>query len=159
MSTGCPAVGYDGSRTKEDRMRGLAIVLLLLVCAPATAETTLTKGGAHDCGKAPAVKITTGKGTYRFKGKCTQISVNGGKNKVTVEWADKVHVGGSDNTLTIGGADDLDVGGSGNTVNIDTIGTIDVGGKRNKIRWKKAKSGDQPKVTDHAAGNTITQAK
>lgn len=145
--------------TKEDKMRGLAIALLLLACAPAAAETNLTKSGAHDCGKAPVVKITTGKGTYRLRGKCTHLSVNGGKNKVTLEWADKVHVGGSNNTLTIGGVDDLDIGGSDNTVTTETVGTIDVGGKRNRIKWKKAKSGDQPKVTDHAAGNTITQTK
>lgn len=131
-------------------MRDMKRVLAVCCCAavlgvaPALADKTFNAGSGAtvDCSKDPKVSINHGKGTYTFTGKCTQISVNGGDNKLTVE-----------------SVESLDVNGSTNTIAVDAVGTLNVNGSSNKITWKRGVKGDKPSVTALGSGNAISQAK
>jgi len=120
------------------------IVSLLVVLTPALvhADKSLEKGTTWNCKTDPVVHIGNGDGKYTFTGECKKISVGGGENKLTIESVDVLDVGGAENVITVG-----------------TVGTIDVGGSDNKITWKKAKSGDKPKLKGQPDKNTVTQAK
>jgi hypothetical protein len=123
-------------------MKRIAILLLTIAPAVASADKELAKGATWDCKKDPVVHIGNGKGTYTFKGACTSIAVAGGQNTLKIEAVDTLTVGGAKNKITVG-----------------TVDTIDVGGAGNKITWKKAKTGDKPTLTGQPDKNTITKAK
>ena len=123
----------------------MRLIALLLVLVPAVvhAEKVFKKGENEtwDCATDPVVRIAMDKGTFGFLGECKKITVSGKKNVVTVQSVTKISVGGS-----------------GNLVQIEEAGTIAVSGKSNQVTWKKAKTGDAPKVTK-GRGNTVEQAK
>jgi hypothetical protein len=118
------------------------ILCLFLVVAPVVAYAdknfTSGKGATWDCKKDPKVNISHGKGVYTFKGACTQINLNGGKSKLTIESVDELNVASAGNTITIG-----------------TLGTINLVGANNKVTYKAAKEGDTATVNTVGTGNTI----
>ncbi|HMG53701.1 MAG TPA: DUF3060 domain-containing protein [Kofleriaceae bacterium] len=126
-------------------MRHLIFALpILLASLPATADKTITsnKTAAWDCAKDPTVHIMHGNGSYRFKGSCKSIIVQGGNNQVVVEAVEQLQILGGNNTIEVGALD-----------------TASIVGADNKLTWRKAMSGDQPKVSTVGAGNQIAQAK
>ena len=125
-------------------MRLALLVVLWLVPAIAFADKTFTKGTGEtwDCATDAVVTIKTSKGTYGFHGECKRITVGGGKNAVSIESVGKLAVSGSDNL-----------------VDVEQVDAIVVGGARNKVTWKKAKTGDKPKVTPGSKSNHVAQAK
>ena len=120
------------------------IFFLLLVLSPAVASADKVwnagKGVTWDCKKDPTVTINHGGGTYKFKGACSTLNVNGGGIKITADSIDTVNVTGAKNTVTVG-----------------TVGTIAVTGTKNKVTWKTPKSGDAPTISDVGRDNTIAQ--
>lgn len=109
---------------------------------PADKPAPTGGGVAVDCGKSPKYVINDGAGTYTFSGKCDEISVSGGENKLTIESVKKLAIAGAENTVDVDAA--------------DTIAAI---GNDNKVTWKKGVSGAKPKVSSVGSGNKITQVK
>lgn len=124
-------------------MHRIALVILLAP-ALAAADKTFTKGAGEtwDCAKDAVVTIKTSKGTYGFLGECKRITVGGGKNAVSVATVGKLIVNGSDNR-----------------VDVEQVDAIVVGGTRNTVTWKKAGSGDKPKITPGSKTNHVEQSK
>jgi DUF3060 family protein len=117
------------------------IIALAFVLAPtiAVAEKSFVGGqGEWDCGKDPVVSITRGQGNYTFTGKCTTIAIQGGENKLKIESVDALKIVGGNNEITV-----------------DTVDSIKIVGAGNKLTWKKAKSGDKPKVSAVGGSNKI----
>jgi len=123
-------------------MKLIATLLIALTPALAHADKSLEKGTAWNCKTDPVVSINNGAGKYTFTGDCKKISVGGGENTLVIESVDVLDVGGAENKITVG-----------------TVGTIDVGGSDNTITWKKAKSGDKPKLKGQPDMNKVSQAK
>ncbi len=119
-------------------------VAVALVPAVAAADKTFSKGTNEtwDCAKDAVVTIKTAKGTYGFLGECKRISVVGGKNAVSIVTVGKLVVTGSDNMI-----------------DVEQVDAILVNGARNKVSWKKAGSGDKPKITVGDKSSKVTQAK
>ena len=121
------------------------ILCLLLVVTPAVAYADKNfksgKGATWDCKKDPKVNISHGKGVYTFKGPCTQINLNGGKSKLTIESVDELNVTSAENTITIG-----------------TLGTLNLVGAKNKVTYKTAKEGDTAQVSMVGSGNVVEKA-
>jgi hypothetical protein len=121
------------------------ILLCLLMLAPATAGADKVwnsgKGTTWDCKKDPAVTINHGKGTYKLKGACTTVNLNGGNLKVTVEAASTVNVNGSKNDVTV-----------------DTLGAVSLTGSKNTVTTTAALRGDAPTINNLGKDNVIAQA-
>jgi DUF3060 family protein len=121
-------------------------IALLIALAPglAFADKSFTKGKGEtwDCSKDPVITIKTAKGTYGFFGDCKRITIANGKNAVSIATVGKLVVSGSDNMI-----------------DIEQVDSIAVSGARNKITWKKAGTGDKPKISGGSKTNHITQAK
>lgn len=119
-------------------------LLLVLVPAVAFADKTFSKGTGEtwDCAKDAVVTIKTSKGTYGLHGECKRISISGGKNAISIETVAK-----------------LSVSGSGNSVEVEQVDAITVNGSSNTVTWKKAGTGDKPKVTIGNKSSKVTQAK
>jgi hypothetical protein len=123
-------------------MKKLLIGFAFIVPATAIAEKNYVgDAGDWDCGKDPVVTITRGQGTFKLTGACTSINIQGGENKLTVESVDSLKIVGGDNQLELG-----------------TVGSVKIVGAGNKITWKKAKTGDKPKISAVGA-NSIEKAK
>ena len=126
-------------------MKNLVIVCatVLAVVAPGvvSADKTFTSGKntAWDCGKEPNIRIMHGQGNYNFKGACKSITVQGGENKLVIESVDALRITGGNNTVDVGTVDSVAIVGSGN-----------------KLTWKKAKSGDKPKISTVGSDNAVT---
>jgi hypothetical protein len=116
---------------------GCAIALAPLVAA---ADKTFTGAsqGAWDCGKDPSVHILRGAGSFKFKGSCATIVVEGGSNKLVIESVDSLQIVGASNKIEVG-----------------TLGAVKVVGSVNQLTWKRAKSGDAPEVSAIGTGNEI----
>ena len=121
-------------------MRTLLVLALVAVPALARADKTFNKGKGEtwDCAKDPVVRINMSKGTFGFIGECKRISVNGGKNVLSVASVGKIAINGADNM-----------------VDLEEVDAIIVNGARNHVSWQKAKTGDKPKVTKSGAGNQV----
>jgi predicted regulator of Ras-like GTPase activity (Roadblock/LC7/MglB family) len=119
-------------------------LLVALVPGVARADKTFAKGTGEtwDCSKDAVVAIKTSKGTYGFFGECKRITISGAKNAVSISQLGKLAVSGSDNMI-----------------DVDQVDTITVSGARNKITWKKAGTGDKPKITAGSKTNHVTKAK
>ena len=121
-------------------------IALLVALAPgvARADKTFTKGTGEtwDCSKDAVVAIKTSKGTYGFFGECKRITIANGKNAVSIATVGKLVVTGSDNLI-----------------DVEQVDVISAGGARNKITWKRAGTGDKPKITPGSKTNHIAQAK
>lgn len=119
-------------------------IVLMLVCGVASADKTFSKGAGEtwDCAKDGVVTIKTQKGTFGFLGECKRITIAGSKNAVSIATATKVVISGSDNL-----------------VDIEQVDAIAVSGTKNQVSWKKAGSGDKPKITPGSKTNKISQAK
>jgi hypothetical protein len=119
-------------------------LIVVLVAGVARADKTFTKGTGEtwDCSKDAVVTIRTSKGTYGLFGECKRITITGGKNAVSVSQTGKLAVSGSDNM-----------------VDVDQVDAITVSGARNKITWKKAGTGDKPKITAGSKTNKVAKAK
>lgn len=122
---------------------------LLVACAcglaalPASADTTFVgASAAWDCAKEPSVHIMHGGGRYVFKGSCRTISIEGGDNQLTIEAVDL-----------------LQVVGAGNAVEVGTLDTAKIVGADNRLTWRRARSGDRPKVSVIGADNQIARAR
>ena len=119
-------------------------IALLVVTLPgvAAADKTFAKGTGetYDCTADPVVTIKTNKGTYGFLGECKKITINGSKNAVSVGSVGKLIVYGSDNLI-----------------DIEQVDTINVGGLKNTITWKRAGTGDKPKITPGSKTNKIAK--
>jgi hypothetical protein len=115
-----------------------------LVPAAAYADKTYAKGKGEtwDCAKDPVVRISTTKGTFGLLGECKSVTVGGAKNAVSVASAAKLVVAGSDNV-----------------VQVEEVDSIRAGGTRNTVSWKKAKTGDKPKIVKSGSGTHVDQAK
>jgi Protein of unknown function (DUF3060) len=123
-------------------MKGIIALALALAPTIAAAEKSFVGGqGDWDCGKDPVVSITRGQGNYTFTGKCTTIAIQGGENKLKIESVDALKIVGGNNEITV-----------------DTIDSIKIVGAGNKLTWKKAKSGDKPKVSAVGGDNKIGKA-
>ena len=124
-------------------MKKLLVLALLFVPATAGADKHFNggKGKKWSCKKDPNVFINHGRGKYTFTGTCKSIYVNGGENRLKIE-----------------AVDDLSLNGAENVVDVGTIDSITVMGTDNKVTWRKAKSGDSPRIdSDTPAQTTITQ--
>jgi len=129
----------------RDSTMMLRIALLVaLSCPTALADKTFTKGTGEtwDCTKDAVVTIKTAKGTYGFLGDCKRITITGGKNAVSI-----INVG------------KLLVSGSENVIDVETVDSVIISGTKNQVTWKKAASGDKPKVTAGSKTNKVAQAK
>jgi len=122
----------------------IVLCAVLAIPAVAAADKTFAKGTGEtwDCAKDPVVTIKTSKGTFGFLGECKRITVGGTKNAVSVATVGKLIVNGSDNR-----------------VDVEQVDAIAVGGTRNTVTWKKAGSGDKPKITPGSKTNKVEQAK
>ncbi|HTL38741.1 MAG TPA: hypothetical protein VL326_36670, partial [Kofleriaceae bacterium] len=114
------------------------LVAVIPVVAYADKNFRSGKGATWDCKKDPKVNIGHGKGVYTFKGACTQINLNGGKSKLTIESVDELNVSSASNTITIG-----------------TLGTVNLVGANNKVTYKAAKEGATAKVNMVGANNSV----
>ena len=121
----------------------VALVLALLP-AVAHADKTFAKGTGEtwDCAKDAVVTIKTSKATFGLLGDCKRVTVAGGKNAVSVMTTAKLVVTGADNM-----------------VDVEQVDAIAVGGARNTVTWKRAGSGDKPKITPGAKSNKVAQTK
>ena len=121
-------------------------IALVVALTPgiAAADKTFAKGTGEtwDCAKDAVVTIKTSKGTYGFFGECKRITITGGKNAVSISQIGKLAVSGSDNMI-----------------DVEQVDAITVSGARNKITWKKAGTGDKPKITAGSKTNKVSQAK
>jgi len=119
-------------------------LVIALVPGVAVADKTFNKGTGEtwDCTKDAVATIKTAKGTYGFFGECKRITIANGKNAVSIATVGKLVVSGSDNVI-----------------DVDQVDAIAVSGARNKITWKKAGTGDKPKLTPGSKTNHITHAK
>lgn len=124
-------------------VKHVALVLALLPAA-AHADKTFSKGTGEtwDCAKEAIVTIKTSKATFGLLGECKRVTVTGGKNAVSVMTTAKLVVSGADNR-----------------VDVEQVDAIVVGGARNTVMWKRAGSGDKPKITPGAKSNKVAQAK
>ena len=124
----------------------IRIITLVLVLAPAlaSADKSFSKGTGEtwDCSQDPVVRISTNKGTFGLLGECKSVSVSGNKNAVSIASVTKLSVSGSDNV-----------------VEVDEAGAISASGIRNAVKWKKAKTGDKPKISKSGSGVHVDQAK
>jgi hypothetical protein len=120
--------------------------VLALAFSPlvARADKTFTKGKGEtwDCAKDPVVRISTTNGTFGLLGECKSVTVGGAKNVVSVGSTGKLIVTGSDNL-----------------VQVEEVDSIRAGGTRNTVSWKKAKTGDKPKIVKSGSGTHVDQAK
>lgn len=119
--------------------------LSTLTATAAFAEASYDDAGMtvnHDCGKDPEVSIVGASGTFTLTGACTQVSIDGSSNKVTIQSSDKVSISGSMNEVFVAAANKIAVVGSVNTVS-----------------WKKGLKNAKPKVSNVGSGNKISQAK
>lgn len=128
-------------------MRGWILLALVAVASPAAGDQIrvkpLDKGGTYGCSKdSPAVRIPNGAGTYTFTGRCVLISIVGGMNTVTAEDVSALEIVGAKNTVSVGSVNRITFSGIGNTVT-----------------WKKAVSGDKPRVEGQVAKNTVIKGK
>jgi hypothetical protein len=116
---------------------------LVLASGIARADKTFTKGKGEtwDCSKDAVVTVKTAKGTYGFFGECKKITIANGKNAVSIATTGKLVVSGSDNMI-----------------DVEQVDAITVTGARNKITWKKAGTGDAPKITP-AKSKQVVKAK
>src|ERR1041385_6073149 len=124
-------------------MRKLLIgCAIALAPALAGADKTFTsaKNAAWDCAKEPTVHIMHGDGSYTFKGACKLISIQGGQNKLMIESVDLLSITGGSNVIEVG-----------------TVETIKIIGAKNQLTWKKAKSGDKPRISAIGAENKLEQ--
>ena len=119
-------------------------LLIALAHGIALADKTFTKGKGEtwDCSKDAVITIKTAKGTYGFFGECKRITVAAGKNAVSISTVGKLVVSGSDNMI-----------------DVEQVDSITATGARNKITWKKAGTGDKPKIAAGSKTNKVTQAK
>jgi len=126
------------------RILALVLVIGLLVPALASADKSFSKGTGEtwDCSQDPVVRISTNKGTFGLLGECKSVSVSGTKNAVSIASVTKLAVSGSDNV-----------------VEVDEAGAINASGIRNAVKWKKAKTGDKPKISKSGSGVHVDQAK
>lgn len=95
-----------------------------------------------DCSEKSTVTIMQSKKTFGFHGACKKITITGSKNVVSIESVDKLVVGGTDNL-----------------VSVEEVDAIATGGARNNVSYKKAKTGDKPKLTKGGSGNKIDVTK
>jgi hypothetical protein len=123
-------------------MKRILYVILVLVPSVAAADKTFNtgKGVTWDCKKDPVVSINHGGGTYKLKGACTTINVNGGGGKLTIESVDELNLAGAKITVTVG-----------------TVATINLLGNKNKVTWKTAKTGDAPAINHIGKDNVVAQ--
>src|SRR5262245_34154757 len=108
----------------------------------AIADKTFAKGTGetYDCTTDPVVTIKTNKGTYGFLGECKKITIKGRTNAVSTASVGKLVVYGSDNLI-----------------DIEQVDTINAGGLKNTITWKRAGTGDKPKITPGSKTNKIAK--
>lgn len=127
----------------ENLMKMLAALLLALTPTLAHADKTILtgKGVMWDCATDPVVYINHGNGHYKLSGACKSITLNGGKNTLTIESVETLAVNGGFNTITIG-----------------ILDSVSINGSDNKITYKAAKS-DKVKTDTLGADNTIEQRK
>jgi hypothetical protein len=122
------------------------LVALLIALAPlaAHADKTFagTSSGQWDCAKEPSVHILHGAGNYVFKGSCKRITVEGGDNRLVIEAVDA-----------------LQIVGAGNIIDVGTLDTAHIIGANNTLTWRKARAGDQPRISAIGADNKIGPAR
>ena len=96
---------------------------------------------AHDCGKQPVVIVNASADQLALTGKCTKVSVNGSRVKVTAESIDALAVNGAENAIVV-----------------DALGKLSMTGASNTITWKTAIGGKKPRVTDQGSGDSVVAA-
>jgi len=113
------------------------LVGLMIALAPAVAHADKTyndgKGGTWDCAKDAEISINANKGTYTFKGACTQITINGNGNKVTIEKTANLDVNGNKNTVDVASVDAISTNGNDNAVTYKGSPAVTNLGSRNKV--------------------------
>jgi hypothetical protein len=125
-------------------MRWLAVLVLAIIPAAVHADKVFRKSDnvIWDCAKDDVVRIKQSKGAFGFIGECKQITVNGGKN-----------------VLSIASVGKLVVDGKQNLAEIEKVESIAVSGAKNQVTWKKALKGDKPKVSTDGRGNQVEKKK
>ena len=116
-------------------------LVLLLVSSLAYADKAADKPAepeTKDCTDKATITISQSKKTFGFHGQCKKITITGSKNVVSIESVDKLVVGGTDNL-----------------VEVDEVDNIATSGARNSVTYKKAKTGDKPKITKSGSNKVI----
>jgi hypothetical protein len=128
------------TRATRYHVRVKTLLLLLLVPAIAFADKSYNEGHGEtwDCAKDATVSINANDGVYTFTSACKSISVNGNKNKVTIEGATKLSVSGNENT-----------------VDVTTAEAVSTPGNKNKVSIKKG----APKIRNPGNDNSVAVEK
>jgi hypothetical protein len=129
--------------------RTLSLTLVLVgLCARAAlaGDDTWVMGdsnakAAHDCGKQPVVIVNGSTDELALTGKCTKVSVHGGRVKMTAESIDQLAIDGAQNAIVV-----------------DALGKVTLSGEGNTVTWKTAIGGKKPRVSDLGTGDSVTAA-
>lgn len=127
-------------------MRHLLLALALLVPSTALADkdfSTADDGNTADCSADPKVNINYDADTFTITGECTEVNLNGGKVK-----------------LTIDSVETLNINGAKNVVKTTSLGATNINGTGNKVTYKKVLGkAKKPKVASVGKGNAVTKVK
>ena len=125
-------------------------LVLLALCAPAALAhadddtwvwSDSNAKAAHDCAKQPVVIVNASTDQLALTGKCTRVSVNGSRVKLTAASIDALVVNGAENAVTV-----------------DALGKLSITGASNTITWKTAIGGKKPRVSDQGSGDSVVAA-
>jgi hypothetical protein len=128
------------TRATRYHVRVKTLLLLLLVPAVAFADKSYVDGHgeAWDCAKDATVSIDANDGVYTFKGACKSITINGNKNKLTIEGSTKLSINGNENKVDI--------------TSVEAVATT---GNQNKVSIKKG----APKISNPGNNNSVAVEK
>jgi hypothetical protein len=97
-----------------------------------------------DCAKDPKISLNTSRSHITLTGECTEVSLNGASNELTVAIASLVGVNGEANKVVV-----------------DLIARIEINGEKNKVTWKKVSTPKKkkPAVSTNGNGNSVRKGK
>jgi hypothetical protein len=139
----------------------MVFAVLGLASSPALAEKVFTgdKTITWDCGKDPAVVISTNKAKVTITGACKEVTLTGGDVTMTIENVDDLTFTGARNKFTVTTVHEVVMNGNDNSLTADTLDSLTVNGDGNTVVYKKAKSGKDADTQDNGKKNSIAKAK